>query len=246
MLAVCYSAHGTKFDTTTTYHMASLSASFLAQGCHVLAIDQPCYTPTNQPLPIVLNGINVSDHTFGGHALPAGPDYWRVFLDCVFAGLNQVVVDLAPSRIVAAGLSGGGLDVEMLAALDTRISASYAIFPEYPGLSNVDSNATDWEYNGDPAYPMSTCMTMANGGYADVRAALRGDNGRRSVTVWGDGDNVFSSAGKHAIVARRTARIQTMLGGVGSYDAHYDTQAGTHDVTAQTTAWIWADIIAQP
>jgi hypothetical protein len=35
-----------------------------------------------------------------------------------------------------------------------------------------------------------------------------------------------------------------MLANGGSYDHHYDTAATTHEITQETCAWIWDDILA--
>jgi hypothetical protein len=242
-LVLSYSAHSSGFNSSD-FAQSAANATFLAQGCHVLCCDQPCYgLGSNNPNPTTLDGGNSNGHNFS--ALTEGTEsFWRIFLDAAVGGSNQAIADVAPTRIVAIGLSGGGLCVGMLAAMDTRIQASYAVmssryWPEQYALGEWTGSADEWEYN-----IKSAVQTPENGGYPRTRHALRSDNGRRGVLVCADLDSIYPSLGHHALIDKGAAEINRMLSGAGSFAVRYDTAATTHGWTSQTTAWIWADIIA--
>lgn len=101
----------------------------LGEGCHILALSLP-----------LTGGINNRpeiDHPRFGRILLNDPDdlefldseknsSLQYFITPLIAALNHALDGRSFSRIGATGFSGGGWAVEILAALDPRIKASYA------------------------------------------------------------------------------------------------------------------------
>jgi hypothetical protein len=247
-LAVSMTAHSGRFNVDAPHHDSLINSDLLARGCYVLCLDQPGQgndpNASNNP-PLYLDGSLYYDtHVFGGH-LTEPPSLWRVFLDQALGGINQAVLDLASSRVVAVGLSGGGLDVEMLAAIDTRVQASYSIFGSRwwapASYSGEPQGQTDWEYDSHSSYA-SAVNSWGDGGTPIERHVLR-SSGRRGVSIVSDADIIFPTTGQHAAVAAGESWVNALLAGSGSYAVHYDTTAPGHEITQDTCDWIWADVL---
>lgn len=77
------------------------------------------------------------------HTPPAGTPL-RYFLDPARASLNYALSLRSYSKVIVAGLSGGGWTTTLLAAIDPRITNSYAIAGSVPFASR-SVNEGDWE-----------------------------------------------------------------------------------------------------
>lgn len=107
----------------------------LGEGCHVVAL--------SLPLTGGLNNRPEIDHPRFGHFLLNDPDdlefldndassSLQYFMTPLVAALNHALDGRSFGRVGATGFSGGGWAVEILAALDPRITASYAVAGSAP------------------------------------------------------------------------------------------------------------------
>ena len=182
-----------------------------------------------------------------------GPHSERMFLDILFACLNQAIVDLDPARIFLVGHSGGGTHGEMGASIDERISAFYGVtcsywwpWPLY--AAGCPGNHADWDgdtpHSGDDGNT-NQLYTEAQGGHAMYRLALPGFPHRKSVHVWSDGDDGWDATVYHSVIHAGAAYIQNILGTEGTFELWEDTTATRHTVTEWAAGAIVADVVSQ-
>jgi hypothetical protein len=81
--------------------------------------------------------------TLSAHAPPAGTPL-RYFIEPAIGSINYALSLRSYDKIIVSGLSGGGWTTTLLAAIDPRITHSYAVAGSVPFASRV-VNEGDWE-----------------------------------------------------------------------------------------------------
>lgn len=135
---------------------------FVAAGCDVLMSSMPM-TGENEfsneylgyPVgPQVVNYPNFDAHLLLGtssiHAPPAGKGTpLQYFLGAPMASLNYALSLRSYDKVISTGISGGGWTTTMLAALEPRITHSYAVAGSVPFAHRGEQG--DWEQYGGMA-----------------------------------------------------------------------------------------------
>ncbi|HEX7666402.1 MAG TPA: hypothetical protein VF407_17870 [Polyangiaceae bacterium] len=154
--------------------------ALLQDGYAVLAT----YMPGYNPLDCSADHSLLFDPTAGKR--PAnGASPLLYFLDPVRRSINQAITDFGYTRIVMAGLSGGGWTTTLYAALDPRITTSVPIagslpmYMRWPG----DAEQEDAPYSGNDFFDFTTNGRRVKTGYKDLYVLGSSGPGRRQVQV---------------------------------------------------------------
>lgn len=205
-------------------------------GCDVLALSLP-----------LTGGINarplISHPRFGGIQLndaddlqvldSAGRSSLAYFLEPLAAALNHALAHGGYQRVGATGFSGGGWAVQVFAALDPRVQATYSVAGSVP--ISVHAAKPDW---GSPEQRQGRFYEIVN--YPELYVMDADRAGRRHVQFYNQTDPCcFSGDNWQAWVEPVRQRIEH-LG--GSY-AIVTYTAGQHTLTPAVAAAIADDFL---
>jgi hypothetical protein len=130
---------------------------------------------------------------------------FRYFLEPVIRAINYATSVLGYSRIVMAGLSGGGWTTAVSAALDPRIQLSLPVAGSMP----CDFAHTSWDFE---QYCNSSWAMVANYTSLYVLAGLEED--RTSVQIIHEQDPCcFHGCGRHDRIREYNAFVHSQIGG---------------------------------
>jgi len=120
---------------------------FLKRGHRIAVLEMPLMGANSRPVVrLRRHGLvrlqdhdffRLLDHEFGGNSI-------RFFIEPVIASINQLVAGGA-TRFAMVGWSGGGWTTTLSAALDTRISRSYAVASSLPFSLRRRGELSDYE-----------------------------------------------------------------------------------------------------
>lgn len=213
-------------------------ARMLAEGCDVYGL--------SLPLTGGLNNRPEIDHPRFGRILFNDPDDLR-FLDSadssslhffilpMIATLNHALAEKSYGRVGVTGFSGGGWAVEILAAIDPRITASYAVAGSAP--TALHAAMPSW---GSPEQVDSRFYEIVN--YPELYAMGAAGPGRRQVQFFNEADPCCFSgrnwrAYRDAVAARARA-----LGGSFRVLTYTNPR---HDLTPPVAQAIAADFMGR-
>ncbi|HTH15699.1 MAG TPA: hypothetical protein VL974_03520 [Magnetospirillum sp.] len=155
-----------------------------AEGCDVLALSLPLTGADNSRPEI--------DHPRVGRILLNDPDDLQLldsasysslafFFTPLVAALNHALTEETYDKVGATGFSGGGWAVEVLAALDPRISATYSVAGSVPEA--VHAAEPGW---GSPEQRQGRFYDIAN--YTEIYVMAADRPGRRHVQFYNETD----------------------------------------------------------
>jgi dienelactone hydrolase len=157
---------------------------FTAEGCDVLALSLPLTGGVNSRPEI--------DHPRFGRLLLNDPGDLELldsasysslsyFITPLVAALNQALSEQPFDRIGATGFSGGGWAVQILAALDPRIQATYSVAGSSP--LGVHAAKPDW---GSPEQRQGRFYEIAT--YTEIYVLAADNAGRRHLQYFNETD----------------------------------------------------------
>lgn len=155
-----------------------------AEGCDVLAL--------SLPLTGGMNARPLVDHPRFGRMRLNDPDDLQLldsqgysslayFITPLVAALNHALDQRPYDRIAASGFSGGGWAVQILAALDPRVQATYSIAGSSP--TGVHAAMPQW---GSPEQRQGRFYEIAN--YSELYVMAADRPGRRHVQFFNETD----------------------------------------------------------
>lgn len=160
-LLVYHGGHGQGFFSSSEAFSPVTTRDFIRRavnelGCDVVLSSMPLTGENAGYMPRV--GItNPDNHAIIGtqpqHAPPAGTPL-RYFIEPAIGSITYALSRRSYDKIIMAGISGGGWTTTLVAAIDTRITHSYAIAGSVPfaNRTNGTSPEGDWEqYEGTRA-----------------------------------------------------------------------------------------------
>lgn len=210
----------------------------LAEGCDVLGL--------SLPLTGGLNSRPEVDHPRFGRILFNDPDDLR-FLDSaqssslhyfilpMVAALNQALSEQNYQRVGATGFSGGGWAVEILAAIDPRITASYAVAGSTPEA--VHAAMPGW---GSPEQVDARFYEIAN--YVELYTMGAAGSGRHQIQFFNDTDPCCFSGHNWRAYRDAVAERAAALGGSFRLLSYGDAQ---HNLSAPVAQAIADDFMAR-
>lgn len=120
-LAIAHEGHTDGFETVG---LGDIIRSCLEAGFVVVGLNMPGY------------GFNTPDIGAQSHnaTMNEAANPWAIFVEPVFVALNDALENVVPNpdEIVMFGTSGGGRLTHLCAAIDSRITKSFAIVGSYP------------------------------------------------------------------------------------------------------------------
>lgn len=201
--------------------------ALLADGYSVLAT----YMPGYNPLDCSQDHALLFDRSAGKR--PAnGASPLLYFLDPVRRSINQAIADFGYTRVVMAGLSGGGWTTTLYSALDPRIKTSVPIagslpmYMRWPG----DAEQEDAPESGNDFFDFTISSGRVKTGYKDLYVLGSSGTGRRQVQVVNRNDDCcfgqdeyvgLSPRWDHALRAYE-AQVRETLQSVGSGAFHVE------------------------
>lgn len=206
-------------------------------GCDVLAL--------SFPLTGGLNSRPVIDHPRFGRILLNDPDdlqlldsgdqsYLYYFIAPMVAALNHALGERSYDRVGATGFSGGGWAVSILAAIDPRIRASYAVAGSAP--ISVLAARPEW---GSPEQHEVRFFQIAT--YPELYTMAGAGPDRRHLQFFNVTDPCCYSGGNWAAYASVVAERAAALHGFFSVATY---QVDAHRMTASVGATIERDFLS--
>lgn len=155
-----------------------------SEGCDVLALSLPL-TGAMNPRPLI-------DHPRFGKLLLNDPDdlqllnsrgysYLAYFITPLAAALNHALDQRAYDRVGATGFSGGGWAIQLFAALEPRVQATYSVAGSSP--TNVHAAKPEW---GSPEQRDGRLYELVN--YSEIYVMAADRAGRRHVQFFNEID----------------------------------------------------------
>lgn len=187
-------------------------------------------TPSSLPLHDLLGTLPL-------HTPPTGTPL-RYFLDPVRASIDYALSLRSYSKVIMSGISGGGWTTTVMAAIDPRITHSYAIAGSVPFASRV-VNEGDWEqYAG---------IKQLNIDYPDLylmgTVDAAGLPNRRARLLYNGGDSCcFKSAAVNGFAG--WLKLRAERDGFGSLRIFVDPDKTMHAIHSTHVDAILADILA--
>ena len=176
--------HGHQGDVNND---VSTIGAFVTAGYRVFELDMPFYGVNTFPLTVHLPDwgnvtIHAGDHeTMRVLAPVTTGSPLRYFLDPVIALVNMLSTQDKVKHIYMTGISGGGWTTVLVAALDTRIEASYPVAHSLP-MAYRFLNKDAW---GDYEQTDLGLLTIAD--YQDLY--VMGAANRRQLSIYNEHDN---------------------------------------------------------
>lgn len=204
---------------------------------HVLTMSMPLAGPN--PMNFTSNGVSITgDHDSLQGLEDLDLPTLRLFLDPVIRAINWAR-DEGFTKIAMLGLSGGGWTTHFSAALDTRITKSYAWAGSLPHTFTAYDGSRDYEQDAvHPVYDIADFPTIYS---------LAAFGGRRHVQGLNLNDEIYPAAGNTTAIAAYEARVRDNLRGDpgASFAVYTDSSVHAdpqHVISPTAREWIAADI----
>lgn len=224
-------------DTYTTAKMffpdgaRNLLHRVAARGCDLLLFSMPFAGENRNP-----SNPYAPTHDELGRIKPPNGSALRYFIDPVVAMLDYVTATRSYNRIAMAGLSGGGWTTTVVAAIEPRITHTYAVAGTLPNYLRKGKDLGDWEQTG-----ATELWGLID--YLDLYLMAVTEPSRRATHFWLRHDTCCFKADLAAEFAgsmRRHARQR----GFGQLHFFADTGYAGHDVSEVIADRILMDLWA--
>jgi len=162
----------------------------------------------------------------GKNLTPATGSSLRYFLDPALGAIDHALRTRDYELVAAVGLSGGGWETTVLAALDPRIKRSYSVAGSVPVVFREED--ADWEQHEVPL------------DYLDLYAMGVGESGRKNFQFYNEFDPCcFKQTSVMPWAAPLSQRLATFPGEFGVYII---AMANTHDIQPEVAKFILNDL----
>ena len=254
-LLVWFSGHG---DQSAVYYFtdgSSLICRLLALGWHVLVCTSPSgdwnIPPGSQAQHITIGGTltSVAEHAYQPLDVDAGPNSCRMWTDEAIRSTTQAISDVAPTKVVLAGHSGGGVVVPWIASCVDRFDAFYQITGGLSiALGAPNGGYSDYEQaiTGNPVYSTGAPAAADVWRQFMIGAAI---SGRHSGLITAQNDEYWPMTNT-TVYTEQSEQIQEFVAhSRATVSTYLDTTTSgsltpNHNMTPARVTWIIADMIA--
>jgi hypothetical protein len=222
----------------------------LARGDHVLVCPMFAFD-WDQTLAAETITINGTPTLLSGHALrtldtatDGLPGAARMFVDHLIRSANQAALDIAPTRWILRGHSGGATTGSWVAGLDERYSHVYLFNGGHPVSQPAATSAGVSEY--ELSLLINPIYTAAPHAFDTWGAMLIGAStpGRRTGRRVSISDEYYTGLDQ-AVAVEDIAAANEFVASCGS-SVTMLLEAATHDITSEASTWMSADLAAHP